>query len=128
VRLVELTVDGPDDVWRDHCQQGCRRSGDYLRELASAYFAGSDAHNPLVSPIHADLRGLPPLLIQVGSAETLLDDSIRLARAAGLADVSVTLQIWPDMIHAFTLFYQEIAAARRALADLGDFVRRHIAG
>jgi epsilon-lactone hydrolase len=88
----------------------------YLAELAKAYLNGTDPLNPLASPLHADLRGLPPMLIQVGSAEILLDDAVRLAGAAGAADVRVTLEVWPDMIHAWHLFYQQVAAGRRALA------------
>jgi monoterpene epsilon-lactone hydrolase len=94
----------------------------YLLELAEAYLAGADPRTPLASPLYADLKGLPPLLIQVGAAETLLDDAVRLARAAGAADVRVTLEIWPDMIHAWHLFYQQVAAGRRALADVGTFI------
>jgi acetyl esterase/lipase len=93
----------------------------YLQELAASYLAGTDPLAPLVSPIHADLHGLPLMLIQVGSAETLLDDSIRLAGVAGVADVRVTLEVWPDMIHAWHLFYQQVAAGRRALAAVGAF-------
>jgi monoterpene epsilon-lactone hydrolase len=77
----------------------------YLKELAALYLNGADARGPLVSPLYADLKGLPPLLIQVGSAETLLDDAVRLASVAGSADVRVTLEVWPDMIHAWHLFY-----------------------
>jgi monoterpene epsilon-lactone hydrolase len=95
----------------------------YLDELAAAYLHGQDAWMPTVSPIHADLHGLPPTLIQVGSAETLLDDSVRLAAVAGAADVRVTLEVWPDMIHAFTLFYPQVAAGRRALGEVAAFVR-----
>jgi epsilon-lactone hydrolase len=98
----------------------------YLQELATLYLNGADPRLPLVSPLHADLRGLPPMLIQVGSAETLLDDAIRLAGVAGAADVNVTLQVWPDMIHAWHLFYQQLAAGRRALAAVGTFVRAMI--
>ena len=94
----------------------------YLMELAAAYLSGTDPRTPLASPIYADLRGLPPLLIQVGSAETLLDDSVRLAGVAGAADVRVTLEVWPDMIHAWHLFYQQLAAGRRALARVGAFI------
>ncbi len=100
----------------------------YLDELAAAYLNGADAGNPLVSPLHADLRGLPPLLIHSGSAETMLDDSGRLAIAAGSADVRVTFEIWPDMIHAFTLFYPQLAAGREALAQVGRFVRAMTGG
>jgi monoterpene epsilon-lactone hydrolase len=95
----------------------------YLLELAEAYLAGADPRTPLASPLYADLKGLPPLLIQVGAAEILLDDAVRLARAAGAADVRVTLEIWPDMIHAWHLFYQQVAAGRRALANVGTFIR-----
>jgi acetyl esterase/lipase len=70
----------------------------YLKELAAQYLAGTPPRTPGASPLYADLRGLPPLLIQTGTAETLLDDSVRLARAAAAADVRITLQAWPDMI------------------------------
>src|SRR5262249_30897920 len=95
----------------------------YLEDLAPAYLHGADPRTPLASPIHADLSGLPPMLIQVGSSETLLDDSIRLAAVAGAAGVRVTLEVWPDMIHAWHLFYQQVAAGRRALASVGAFIR-----
>jgi len=95
----------------------------YLEELATAYLHGADPRTPLASPIHADLSSLPPMLIQVGSSETLLDDSIRLAAVAGAAGVRVTLEVWPDMIHAWHLFYQQVAAGRRALAGVGAFIR-----
>ncbi|MGC1574645.1 MAG: alpha/beta hydrolase [Beijerinckiaceae bacterium] len=94
-----------------------------LEELARMYLAGADPRTPLVSPIHAELRGLPPMLVQVGSAETLLDDAVRLAEVAGAADVRVTLEVWPQMIHAWHLFYQQVAAGRRALANVGSFIR-----
>jgi len=95
----------------------------YLAELAAMYLRGADPRTPLASPLRADLRGLPPMLIQAGSAETLLDDAVRLAGAAGAADLRVTLQVWPDMIHAWHLFFPQLAAGRRALAEVGAFVR-----
>lgn len=64
----------------------------YLEELAAAYLNGADPANPLISPLHADLQGLRPLLVQVGSAETLLDDAVRITSRAGAADVAVTLE------------------------------------
>jgi acetyl esterase/lipase len=94
----------------------------YLLEAAAAYRNGVDPRMPLVSPLYADLTGLPPMLIQVGTAETLLDDSIWLAHRAALADIRVTLEAWPDMIHAWTLFYPQINAAQRSLAGMGAFV------
>lgn len=95
----------------------------YLQELAGMYLHGADPRAPLASQIHADLRGLPPLLIQVGSAETLLDDAVRLAGAAGAADVAVTLEIYPDMIHVWHLHYQQLAAGRHGLVAAGRFMR-----
>ncbi len=95
----------------------------YLRELASSYLQGADPRGTRVSPLYADLSGLPPLLIQCGSAETLLDDSVRLAGAAANADVGVTLEVYPDMIHVWPLFYQQVAAGRRALQAAGRFIR-----
>lgn len=98
----------------------------YLTELAAAYLNGADPADPLVSPLFGDLRRLPPMLIQVGSAETLLDDAVRLAGAAGEADVRVTLQVWPGMIHAWALFHPQLHDGRRALAELGAFVRERL--
>lgn len=99
---------------------------EYLQDLAAAYLGGGSARNPLISPLHANLRRLPPLLIQVGSAETLLDDSVRLAGAAGAADVAVRLEVYPEMIHVWPLFHQRLAAGRRALESAGRFMREHV--
>ena len=68
------------------------------------------------------------LLIQVGAAETLLDDSVVLARKAGAADVLVDLQIWPEMIHIWHIFFPMLSAGRRAIASGGTFVRNAIRG
>jgi acetyl esterase/lipase len=66
------------------------------------------------------------MLIQVGSAETLLSDATRLATAAGAADIAVTLEIWPRMIHAWQLWNAHLEPGRRALANAGAFLRRHL--
>jgi epsilon-lactone hydrolase len=95
----------------------------YLEELADAYAPSADRRDPLVSPLFADLLGFPPLLIQVGSAETLLADATRFAAAAGAADVDVTLEIWPHMIHAWPLWNAKLDAGRRALVSAGEFIR-----
>lgn len=97
-------------------------------DMARMYLNGADPRLPLASPIYADLRGLAPLLIQVGAAETLLDDAIRLAKVAGAADVRVDLQIWPEMIHVWHLFHPELSAGRRAIEEGGAWVRRMLAG
>jgi acetyl esterase/lipase len=100
---------------------------EYLEELAGAYAPqGMDRKDPRLSPLYADLSGLPPTLIQVGSAETLLDDAVRFAAAAGEADVSVTLEIWPHMIHAWPLWNARLEPGRRALAHAGAFLRENL--
>jgi acetyl esterase/lipase len=100
---------------------------EYLNELADAYLpAGMDRRDPRVSPLNADLRNFPPMLIQVGSEETLLDDATRLAARAGGADVALTLEIWPRMIHAWPLWNAHLEDGRRALANAGAFIRAHL--
>ncbi len=100
---------------------------DYLGELAVAYLpAGMNRRDPRVSPLYADLWGLPPTLIQVGSAEALLDDATRFAAAAGAADVRTTLEIWPHMIHAWPLWNARLEPGRRALTSAGVFMRLHL--
>jgi epsilon-lactone hydrolase len=99
----------------------------YLEELATAFApAGMDRKDPRLSPLYADLKGLPPTLVQIGSAETLLDDAVRFAAAAGEADVSATLEIWPYMIHAWPLWNARLEPGRRALAHAGAFLREHL--
>jgi len=100
---------------------------EYLNELADAYLtAGMDRKDPRVSPLYADLRNFPPMLIQIGSNETLLDDATRLTARAGAADVAVTLEIWPHMIHAWPLWNAHLEEGRRALANAGAFIRMHL--
>jgi epsilon-lactone hydrolase len=94
-----------------------------LLEMAALYLGGADPRSPLAAPLYADLAGLAPLLIQVGAAETLLDDAIRLAQRAGAADVRVDLQIWPEMIHVWPLFHPELDAGKRALDNAGAWTR-----
>ncbi len=97
-----------------------------LVELAKLYLNGADPRSPLAAPIYANLSGLAPLFIQVGAAETLLDDALRLAKAAGAADVRVDLEIWPEMIHVWHLFHPALAAGRRAIEAGGAFIRTHL--
>lgn len=102
-------------------------SGDLLHVMARRYLGDGDPNQPLASPIRADLKGLPPLLIQVGSAEVLLDDSIRLAQAAGKADVTVALEIWPHMIHVWPFFFPAFPEGHEALGRACAFLREHLA-
>ncbi len=93
-----------------------------LRMMADAYLGGADARNPLASPLYANLSGLPPLLIQVGSAEILLDDATRVAERARAAGVEVELESWEDMVHVFQAFPM-LAEAGQAIEKIGAFVR-----
>jgi acetyl esterase/lipase len=95
--------------------------------LAAAYLNGADPRHPLCSPIHADLRGLPPLLVHVGGSEVLLDDSRRLARRAHEAGVDVSLEEWDDMIHVWHAFAPLLPEATEAIARIGTFVRARLA-
>ena len=94
-----------------------------LLEMSVLYLNGADPRAPLAAPLYADLRGIAPLFIQVGAAETLLDDATRLASVAGAANVRVTLEIWPEMVHVWHLFHPALAAGRRAIAAGARHVR-----
>lgn len=99
-----------------------------IEDMARQYMGSADPRSPHAAPIYGDLRGLPPLLIQVGAAETLLDDALQLARVAGMADVVVDLQIWPEMIHVWHQFYPMLGAGRRAIASGGSFLHSTLKG
>lgn len=99
-----------------------------LRTRARDYLGDRDPATPLASPIHADLTGLPPLLIQVGSHEILLDDAVRLAARAAEHDVAVELQVWPQVPHVFQAFAAILDDADRALDSAAAFIRRGWAG
>ena len=86
------------------------------------YMAGGDPKDPLASPLYADLSGLPPVLIQVGDAETLLDDSTRLADRMKAAGVEVELEVWDRMIHVWQLFAPILSEGHEAVAKAGAFI------
>ena len=91
--------------------------------MSSLYCGDEDPRNPYISPLYADLKGLPPLLIHVGSAELLLDDSTRFAEKAKLAGVDVTLEIWEDMIHVFQAFALWAPEGQKGIDKIGEFIR-----
>jgi acetyl esterase/lipase len=92
------------------------------RQAVEIYLRGADPRTPLASPYYADLRGLPPLLIQVGSSEVLLSDAERLAEKARAAGVDVTLEVWPGMQHEWQFTARIMPEGRRAIARVGEFV------
>jgi epsilon-lactone hydrolase len=97
-----------------------------LEQYRKRFIGDGDPKSPLAAPLYADLQGLPPLLIQVGSAETLLDDSLRIAERARQADVNVTLHVWEDMIHVWQLFAFMAPQAEAAIDEIGSFIREHV--
>jgi acetyl esterase/lipase len=92
---------------------------------SNLYLGGADATTPLASPLHADLEGLPPLLILVGTWEVLLDDSTRFAEKAKAASVPVELEVWDEMIHIWPFFAALLPEARQAIDRMAAFIKVH---
>jgi monoterpene epsilon-lactone hydrolase len=103
-------------------------SQELLQARVSDYTAGQDAALPLISPIFADLSGLPPLIIQAGSHEVLLDDAVRLAGQAATADVEVTLEITPKVPHVFQAYFPMLDEAVGALDRAGQLLLARLTG
>ncbi len=91
------------------------------------YITSHDPHEPLISPLYADLQGLPPLLIHVGDHEILLDDALRFGEKAAAAGVKVKNVVWPEMFHVFQIFTPILPEARRAVDQIADFIRARLA-
>lgn len=98
----------------------------YLRDSAAAYLGSAQPEDPLASPLFGVVGGLPPLLIQVGTDEVLLDDSRRFALAVADAGGAVRLEVWEGMHHVFQLNVERLGSARRALDNAGDFLSSHL--
>lgn len=106
-----------------------KADSDYLSRAVLSYFARqylgtAEPTHPLVSPLRADLRGLPPTLLQVGGAETLLTEGEQLAQRLEASDVATELQVFPDACHVFQVFAPLHPDAGRAVRGIGDFLRR----
>jgi len=97
-------------------------NAEMLTMMAEAYLGDADPKSPTASPLFADLSGLPPLLIQVGTAEVLLDDARRLAERAEAAGVSVCLEEWEDMIHVWHSFAAMVPEAQQAIERIGEYL------
>ena len=98
-----------------------------LLGMAKLYLGGADPKDPLAAPLHANLAGLPPLLIQVGDSETLLDDATRITERARKADVDVTLKIWDEMPHVWHLFAPILPEGQQAIEEIGAFFKERTA-
>jgi acetyl esterase/lipase len=121
-----VDMEGIGETMKTRAQADPVVQRDGLLGMASAYLQGKDPRSPLAAPLYADLKGLPPLLIQVGDAETLLDDSNRLADRARAAGVNVKLEVWPEMIHVWQLFASFLPEGQQAVEGIGSFIRSRI--
>ena len=122
VRTVGLPVIGTGGILR------AQDALEFVVAGASAVAVGTgnfaDPRTPLAAPLYADLQGLPPLLIHVGTAETLFDDATRLAERAKAAGVNVTLEAWEDMIHVWHLFASMLPEGQQAVERVGEYIRQ----
>jgi acetyl esterase/lipase len=96
-----------------------------LLRMAKMYHGDQDPKNPLISPIHADFKGLPPMLIQVGDAEILLSDATRVTEKAKAAGVEVELEAWPEMFHVWHVFAKILPEGQQAIDRIGEYVLAH---
>jgi acetyl esterase/lipase len=123
---VDMEASGETFVSRSDTDPMVKR--EIIVNFAQTYLNGADPRSPFASPIHADLRGIAPLLIHVGASEVLLDDSLKLARTAGAADVSVRLEIWPEMVHIWHVFHRILGDGRKAVQVGAKFLREAMDG
>lgn len=122
---VDLALGG--ESYRSRAKRDPIVTRESIDQMAAAYLAGADARTPLASPIYADLKGLPPLLIQVGTEEALYDDALALKARAEAAGVDVTFESWGGMIHVWHFFHPILSEGRDALARIGAYLKARIA-
>ena len=111
--------------YTDNAESDPSVSKERILKIANVYMDGKNHRAPLASPIHADLAGLPPLLLQVGSIEVLLDDSTMLKAKAKEAGVPVEMEVWDDMPHVWHHYAPILPEARKAIGRIGEFVLQH---
>jgi len=117
---VDLAATG--DSIRTNSDSDAWVYGDVVAPGATLYLGQTAANHPLASPLYADLKGLPPLLLHVSDSEVLLDDSTRLAERARAAGVSVTLRVWPGLPHVWQGFVPFIPEAASSLREIARFL------
>jgi phosphinothricin tripeptide acetyl hydrolase len=122
---VDLTCSGESYRTKADVDPIVRQAG--VAEMATAYLGSASPRTPLASPLFADLRGLPPLLIHVGSDEVLLDDAVQLAARAKAAGVETTIEVWERMIHVWHWFLPMLDEAHAAVEAIGHFTRARTA-
>lgn len=120
---ADLSLSGASITTKAHLDPSLTAEG--LKTRANDYLGGADPKTALASPVFADLSGLCPLLIQVGSREILLNDAFALAEAAAHAETALTLQVWPELPHVFQTFAPLVDEAGAALQQAGEFILTH---
>ena len=121
---VDLECSGASMAANDHLDDFIKYGG--LSARAESYLGGADPKHPWASALYADLRGLPPLLVHVGSVETLLDDSTRLVASAERAGVDITFKIWEDMVHVWQAFASILPEGQESIEEAGAFIRKKL--
>jgi acetyl esterase/lipase len=122
---ADLALAGPSIQTRAKIDPLCSEAS--LRRAAHWYLAGADSTHPFASPVYADLRDLPPLLIQVGDHEVLLSDATRLAEQARSERADVTLEVWDDLWHVFQAWASVLPEGQQAIERIGAYIRRKLA-
>jgi len=121
---VDLTGSG-ESIIRNQKFEPLIKEG--LINMAKSYAQKESLTNPLISPVFADLKGLPPLLIQAGGIEALVDDSVSLAERAKKDGVEVKLEVYENMTHVFQNFGEELSESRKAFESINDFIKKFVA-
>jgi acetyl esterase/lipase len=119
-------LQGTGESMTTHIEADPFLTPEWLQLMAKHFVENNDPRMPLISPIHADLGDLPPILIQVGSDEILFSDSIRLVERAREAGVETTLDVWEGMWHVWQFFAGQMPEGRRAIDEVGSFIRSHL--
>jgi acetyl esterase/lipase len=119
-------LEGTGDSVKTRAESDPLLSGEHLIPAGQVYLNGADPRNPLASPLYGDFKGLPPMLIQVGGDEILLDDAARVAEKARSAGVDVRLDIWPEMWHVWQASGPALPEAQQATEQLGQFMGERI--
>jgi len=118
---VDMTFQGQSMITNQGKDWLTKESLDNLRKI---YLKGEDPKNMLASPIYADLKGLPPIMLQAGSHELLLDDIIKFHGKLKDSDVKITFELWKGMFHCFQMFYSNIPEGQEALENAGIYIKK----
>ncbi len=121
---TDLTGTGESYITRRHLDPILSNLGSST--MLTDYITFHDPRDPLISPLYADLHGLPPLLIHVGDYEVLLDDSVRFGKCARAVGVNARVVVWPEMFHVFQIFIPFLPEARMSVVQVAEFIKSRI--